>query len=109
VAKKTVVEIQCDRCPRREYIDGDAASQLGTTTVTFEGKSIVFADLCSACRKAVAAHVEGIARKLEGKSPERVAKTKKPAPEGAGPVVPPEKPPVELIKPVPPPAARAAR
>jgi len=96
VAKKTVVEIQCDRCPRREYIDGDAAAQQGPTTVTFQGKTITFSDLCSACHAAVASHVEAIGKKLEGRSPERTAKTSKPAPEGASPPAA-EKPPLEVL------------
>jgi len=100
VAKKTVVEIQCDRCPRREYLDGDAAKAHGPTVVTFAGNTIKYDDLCEACRVAEASHVEAIGKKLEGRSPERAAKLKEPAPEGAGPV---------NVVPVPPEATRPAR
>jgi hypothetical protein len=82
MAKKTVVEIQCDRCPRREYIDPETTKSVGPVTIQFMGETTTFTDLCSACFKAVAAHIEGITKKLDGRSPERTAKQKA-APEGA--------------------------
>jgi hypothetical protein len=75
VAKRQVVEIQCDRCPRREYVEADSKDAAAPCSITFAGKTVTYQDLCSSCRKTIAAHIDGIVKKLDGKSPQR--KTKK--------------------------------
>lgn len=77
MSKKQVVEVQCDRCPRKEYIDPETTKTQGPTTIVFAGRTITFTDLCSSCFKAVSAHVDGIAKHLEGKSPDRKVTDKK--------------------------------
>lgn len=73
MAKKQVVEVQCERCPRKEYIDPTVPAappiviSIGATTHKFE-------DLCSSCRKSVEASIAGIVKKLDGRSPVRMAK-----------------------------------
>lgn len=76
MAKKAVVEVQCDRCPRREYVEAATKEPSPLLELKFDGVDISYGDLCTSCKQAVSAHVEGIVKKLEGRSPERKAKKK---------------------------------
>lgn len=85
MSKKQVVEVQCERCPRKEYVDPTAKAappiviSVGTVVYKFE-------DLCTSCRSSVEASIAGIVKKLDGRSPER--KAKKEAPAEAAPLPP---------------------
>ena len=72
--QRTVVEVQCDRCSRIEEVDGDSKA----VPTSFEGRmfdlSIRFEDLCTPCTRTVKNHLEAIGKKLDGVSPDRVAK-----------------------------------
>jgi hypothetical protein len=73
MARKPVVEVQCDRCPRVEYRE-DAGAEERDPEISIEarGRSIAhFQDLCGPCAKAVAVHVDAIAKKLDQISPDR--------------------------------------
>jgi hypothetical protein len=86
LSKKQVVEVQCERCPRKEYVDPTTKAAppivitVGTTVHKFE-------DLCASCRSSVEASIAGIVKKLDGRSPER--KAKKGVPAEAAPPPPP--------------------
>ena len=74
--QKTVVEVQCDRCTRTEERPGDLEKE--TNLAAFEGKMFGlvarFEDLCAPCFRTVKNHLEQIAKKLDGVSPDRVVK-----------------------------------
>lgn len=93
MARRTVVEIQCSRCERKELVEQPdpaltvtIAAGEGTSRAFFavmgDGTKVEFEDLCSPCRSAVKSHLEAIGKKIEGVSPERKKKdpkeTKKP-------------------------------
>lgn len=84
MARKAVVEVQCDRCTRVEHrgVDTDnvghhvkdavfSAYMAGAAPVTFQ-------DLCAPCFRAVANHLEAIGKKIDGLSPDRQEKPAKP-------------------------------
>jgi len=89
LSKKQVVEIQCERCPRKEYV-ASATPALPPIVITIGETTHKFEDLCGSCRKAVEGHIAEITKKLDGRSPERKAKTEPKAK---------EKPPVEPAAP----------
>jgi hypothetical protein len=88
LSKKQVVEIQCERCPRKEYV-ASATPALPHIVITIGETTHKFEDLCTSCRKAVEGHIAEIVKKLDGRSPERKAKEPKAK----------EKPPVEPVAP----------
>lgn len=82
VAKKTVLEIVCDRCERTEYVDPDLHSNLPDLVVQFGGKpmsvksvndksalepeiSVRFEELCSSCKKAIKNLMEQATKKID--------------------------------------------
>lgn len=82
--RKQVLQIQCSRCDRVETLEEEVKPQaahafqarMGDLTVSWE-------DLCTPCCKTVKNHLEAIAKKVEGVSPdrkERTAKKKEEAP-----------------------------
>jgi hypothetical protein len=89
--QKTVIEVQCDRCTRTEERDGDLSKEVNLAA--FEGRmfglAVRFEDLCTPCLRTVKNHLEQIGKKLEGVSPDRVAKN-------------PEEEVVSLVLPIPP-------
>lgn len=93
MAKKAVVEIQCERCPRKEYVDADAQVPGPALKLSFAGKEVAYDDLCSSCRKAIEGHVSEISKKLGGRSPERQAKKKAQPAAAPSPAAPQPAPP----------------
>lgn len=45
-----------------------------------DGAAITFIDLCAPCLRAVRSHLDAISKKLDGMSPDRVAKVNEPTP-----------------------------
>jgi ribosomal protein L44E len=87
VAKQQVVEVQCDRCKRKEYkpsteLDAKGGPDLHLAFLNGE-VDVTFEDLCASCKKAVSNYVESIKKKQKGKSPERGAKEKPPGKGGS--------------------------
>jgi hypothetical protein len=80
MAQKKVIEVQCDRCKRVEYLDLEGPpleeDEATTLTVVFGTTRVSFDDLCKPCRKTVKGYIEKIAKEIEQKSPERGAKSK---------------------------------
>lgn len=80
MAKQQVVEVQCDRCKRKEYrpnAELDAKGGPDLHLVLMNGKvDITFDDLCEPCKKTVSNYVESIKKVPKGKSPERRARKK---------------------------------
>lgn len=74
MARKQVVEVQCDRCPRVEYRELPVQDKHGGLELTIargDGLTFAFEDLCTPCQKACAVHVEAIIKKLDQVSPDR--------------------------------------
>lgn len=104
MARRDVIEVVCDRCPRVEHRTKPAA--LGVpdrevpafTGTLADGGTVTFVDLCAPCLRAVRSHLDAIGKKLDGMSPDRVAKANEVAPsETETPEAPPsieKKPPV---------------
>lgn len=88
MARKAVVEVQCERCSRKEMQEltpHDTAAQPAEPPPVFFGRLQVFGtkpleakfgDLCGPCLRTVTALFEQIGKKVEGLSPDRVAKPK---------------------------------
>lgn len=86
MARRTVVEVQCSRCERKELVEQPDPSTTLTITaaegavsraffaVMGDGTKVEFEDLCNPCRSAVKSHLEAIGKKIEGVSPERKKK-----------------------------------
>lgn len=88
MARKQVVEVQCDRCERVEYqeMKGKKSVEASLEIVMIEsrgetGYNFKFSDLCSPCESTVWKLVEQIAKKVTGKSPSRTEAKKKASPE----------------------------
>lgn len=82
MAKQRVVEIQCDRCKRKEYrpvSKEESEVHKVELELDFRGIKIKFDDLCEPCRNTVGNYIENIKKEPKGKSPERKAKEKPPA------------------------------
>jgi hypothetical protein len=87
-----MVEVQCDRCKRVEYVDEDEAqavrfvASMGASTSSGEVRvdypNLVearFDDLCKPCQQTIQKHLLQISKDFKGKSPDRtkpVAKKK---------------------------------
>lgn len=73
MAKRTVVEIVCERCERTEYIKPEEHREEADLMLTFGtemGKQEVeevFDDLCSSCRKTVRNLADQITKKISWK------------------------------------------
>jgi len=74
VTKKNVVEINCDRCDRTEYVDPSLYSGSPDLALTFGAHDgtepevhVAFDDLCSSCKKTVKNLSEQIAKKISWK------------------------------------------
>ena len=86
MAKQQVVEVQCDRCKRKEYqpvSQKEAEVSKTELELNFRGVKIRFNDLCAPCEKTVGNYVEHIKKEPKGKSPERKAK-ERPRAKGTG-------------------------
>ena len=90
MARKQVVEVQCDRCTRIEHRTEDVRELPGEGSnpprKTFQAdlvvphpekastnllKRVEFEDLCGPCRSTVQQHLEQIGKKIDGMSPDR--------------------------------------
>lgn len=76
MARRTVVEVDCSRCDRKELVDESKLPQTGTGSPAIlirmeDGTTVQFDDLCGPCKTAVSTHVAAIGKKIEGVSPER--------------------------------------
>ena len=74
MSKKNVVEINCDRCDRTEYVDPGAYQERPDLDLTFGAHDsaepevhVTFDDLCSSCKKTVKNLSEQIAKKISWK------------------------------------------
>lgn len=89
MARKAVVEVQCERCSRKEMQELpplDANGQSAESPPAFKARlqplgskaqvDVVFGDLCGPCLRTVTALFEQISKKVEGLSPDRAAKPK---------------------------------
>jgi hypothetical protein len=85
--KKTVVEIECSRCHRREYLSAEEAAApsaeaaagviLPALIIRLDGIEVAkFDDLCAPCKKAVQGYIENLSKPMEKKSPDRKKKDK---------------------------------
>jgi hypothetical protein len=75
--KKTVVEVECSRCHRKEYLPASDKEEEMTPSVviTVCGVEVArFDDLCGPCTEAVMGHVGQIIKLMEKKSPNRKKK-----------------------------------
>ncbi len=72
--QRTVVEVQCDRCTRTEERAEEKSEPIVAFTGQMLGLAVRFEDLCGPCYRTVKNHLEQIGKKLEGASPDRVAK-----------------------------------
>lgn len=82
MARKQVVEIKCDRCPRTEYTSEDKvpkkpegqrflfAGRFGATKIEYE-------DLCSVCMQIVSTRFDEIKKELTKMAPDRHSKKQK--------------------------------
>jgi hypothetical protein len=75
MARKAVVEVQCDRCTRTEHREVSEADKRGN--IAFDASMngvemhVSFDDLCTPCMKTVKNHLEQIGKKIDGLSPDR--------------------------------------
>lgn len=85
MARRSVVEVQCSRCDRKELRDsqddvtiiagpGAVADYKALIVRLGDGTKIDFEDLCAPCMGAVKGHLEAISKKITGLSPERKKK-----------------------------------
>lgn len=89
MARRSVVEIQCSRCDRKELRESVASMEYSSGGVSLsvpealpsalmlrlgDGTKIDFEDLCAPCMGAVKSHLEAISKKITGLSPERKKK-----------------------------------
>lgn len=80
MALRKVIECKCARCPRTWYIDDKEVEEgkpvAAAVTANFAAPDeqpidIHFDILCPSCKSTVKNHIEGIAKVIKGKSPER--------------------------------------
>jgi len=71
--RRKVVEIQCSRCERQEFVEESAASHDRSFKAVFGGAVVEYEDLCTPCLNTVKNSLELIAKKIEGVSPARKA------------------------------------
>lgn len=82
MARKRMIEVQCERCKRVEYVRADAVKsnsvQLNLQFKPAKGGivKVSFEDLCDPCARTVSNLIQSIARDIKGKSPKR-SKAKK--------------------------------
>lgn len=70
MARREVVEVECDRCGRTETQASNDKEVEGTeVTVTFHGETYTYEDLCKRCRSAVKGYFDRIAKKADDQVP----------------------------------------
>ena len=75
MARKKVVEINCDRCSRVEYLEEEPNKSGNILHLRFHnGESVIelsYEDLCGPCVRTVQRKLEEIAKDIKGRSPNR--------------------------------------
>ncbi len=79
MARKQVVEVQCDRCARVEHRVDQGTKHETTLYVSFvktdsSHLEAAFEDLCGPCRETVEGHLMAATKKIDGQSPDRKKK-----------------------------------
>lgn len=76
MARKQVVEVQCDRCVRVEHrtVEGNDIHVTAFRGQLGHDAPAIFEDLCTPCLNTVRAHMEQACKKLTGLSPDRAVK-----------------------------------
>jgi hypothetical protein len=69
MARREVIEINCDRCKRTETqpISAQPASNSPELEITFQGQKIVYSDLCKRCRDAVTGYFKQMTMQMSPK------------------------------------------
>ena len=80
MARKAVLEIQCDRCTRIEHREDAPPSfregaQAALHVALGDGQVYSFQDLCSPCERTIRNHLSAIVKKIDGPSPDRQLKS----------------------------------
>lgn len=78
MARREVIEVTCDRCSKTETQEPSEAGKAYETelTVTFEGETAEYKDLCMRCRKACDGYFKSLTKQHDGKDePEQDKKT----------------------------------
>lgn len=67
MARRQVVEIKCDRCQRVENQENTSvpAGVEDELSVTFQGRTIKYHDLCKRCREACANYFKSLTKQPE--------------------------------------------
>ena len=84
MARKTMVEVQCERCARKETQEPGALGAASAppalvASLELPGATkvdVTFGDLCGPCQRTVAALFDQMTRKVEGISPDRTLRPK---------------------------------
>lgn len=77
--KKTVLEVECSRCHRKEYVPAPQveAEAVPAVVILVAGKEVAkFEDLCEPCKQAVAGYIEALTKPMFKQSPNRKKKDK---------------------------------
>jgi len=85
MARRQVVEIQCDRCHRVENQEivsedksGNPANDGKELIITFRGKTVEYGDLCKRCREACTNYINSLTKKPDEEKAPAVPQEKVP-------------------------------
>jgi len=72
MARREVIEVICDRCSRTETQEPSEAGKAYETelTVTFEGETVEYKDLCMRCRKACDGYFKSLTKQSDKDEPD---------------------------------------
>lgn len=68
MARRQVIEVKCDRCGKTETQENrnhSGASVPTEMTVSFQGKTVSYEDLCTRCRGACEGYFKSITKQTE--------------------------------------------
>jgi len=68
MARKQVLEIECDRCKKVEtqpIPKGPDADKKAEVVVSFRGEEVVYGDLCTRCRRACENYFKSMTRQTD--------------------------------------------
>ena len=83
MARREVIEVQCDRCGKVETQELGASPKGGTTaelTVLFHSQEVIYDDLCTRCRSACEGYFKSMTKQVE-----RAVEEKEKAPQATPP------------------------
>jgi hypothetical protein len=66
MVRRQVVEIKCDRCQRvenQDLVTSPAATE--ELSVTFQGQTVTYTDLCKRCRGAIENYFKGMTKQVD--------------------------------------------